>query len=694
MAKTFIYGVPHGFDFYEKDAEFNDYFKGFYISSRRGRRLMINRRDNGETIYSYLRYGLKEVDRQPLHSFFGMSLVVDNYQFCPNFKVLLEWFDYLFNKLVNEHNIIKVNDDGVLHYVIHKFDENSNDVNWLKENIPNILSQIQTENYDNSFISGKAGQVVNFNQPVGEKRLIETFKKYCWISVSSDILEKEDEIRADIIDDSGTIELNYDELNRKLNEFNQEIVPIAVDISKASFSDLKRMHNEVLEINTSLSKYLPIISDIDEKENFRVLENKYVSLKGSIETLLMKINGRTIQEPQIETQYCFSCKQNKPLSEFRSPESTKCIECEKRDVINDPYKTCISCGKRKPVRYFNQLGTDVCDDCVKKQRKPKPNPEPNYDDVLKVFKSKGFLGALISVILIVASTIVFLNLPNSCEEGTSTAKTDNNYLKQNQNEDGGNQLVIKEELDKLISANDFKGISDYIEGKNNASDYKSEIKKTVQDYLLSIIGKPQSSEEQVLSDLEKFFVDNISLLTFINFEQDDQTYWEKFASDYFYVWGLLNRKGKISKSEKEKGSQILSSYGDAFPAAWSSLLEAKSIANKEIIVADKDTKKSTSVKLSRIGTDGQTLMGNVIIHHGFNSDFEIDTYVELVSNDGTPIVSGQKQGSFEENPRGKGNLRLKITGNAGDYTVYKCGSIVITIKAKEKQKKFHKQSGG
>lgn len=291
------------------------------------------------------------------------------------------------------------------------------------------------------------------------------------------------------------------------------------------------------------------------------------------------------------------------------------------------------------------------------------------------------------------STIVFLNLPNSCEAGTPTAKTDKNNLKQNQNEDGGNQLVIREELEKLINAYDFKGISDYIEGKNNASDYKSEIKKTVQDYLLSNIGKPQSSEEQVLSDLEQFFVDNISLLTFIDFGQDDQTYWEKFASDYFYVWGLIQKK-KISKSEKENSSKILSSYGDAFPAEWSSLLEAKSIERKERIVADNDTKNSTSVKLSRFGTDGQTLMGNVTIHHGLNTECEIGTYVELVSNDGTPIVSGQKQGSFEENPRGKGNLRLKIKGNTGDYTVYKCGSIVITIKAKEKRSKFHKQSGG
>lgn len=67
--RTYIYGVPQGFDFYEKDVQFTDYFKSFYISSRRGRRFLINRKENGETIYTYLRYGMKEVCRQPQHAF-------------------------------------------------------------------------------------------------------------------------------------------------------------------------------------------------------------------------------------------------------------------------------------------------------------------------------------------------------------------------------------------------------------------------------------------------------------------------------------------------------------------------------------------------------------------------------------------------------------------------------------------------
>ena len=82
--RTYIYGVPQGFDFYEKDVQFTDYFKSFYISSRRGRRFLINRKENGETIYTYLRYGMKEVCRQPQHAFFGMSVVMENGTYCPD----------------------------------------------------------------------------------------------------------------------------------------------------------------------------------------------------------------------------------------------------------------------------------------------------------------------------------------------------------------------------------------------------------------------------------------------------------------------------------------------------------------------------------------------------------------------------------------------------------------------------------
>lgn len=693
MIKTFIYGVPHGFDFYEKDAELNDYFKGFYISSRRGRRLMINRRENGDTVYSYLRYGLKEVSRQPLHSFFGMSIVVGNYQFCPNFKMLLEWFDYLFNKLVNEHSLIKKDEDGILHYVVHKFDENSADVEWLKSNLPNILTQAgQTEivNYDNSFVDGKAGQVVSFNNPVGENRLIETFKKYRWLSISSEIVELQDIMSGEPIE----IELNFEELNGKLNEFNQQLLPIAVDISKGSYADLKRMSDEVQEISTSLAKYLPTIDDPEEKEKFGSLDNKYDSLKESIGTLLSKFSTATKslpqQQPKQDTQYCFSCKQNKPLSHFRSPDATKCIECEKQDRrrtgagTNVPkgYKTCISCGKKKPARFFNQLGTDICDDCVKAQ-KPKPIPvqEGFIDKLGKMVMSKGFLGALAAIAVVVGVAFAVINLPNGCShqdilggggERSDTTRTNIAVA-----------VVDRQELNNLIASNDFKAVYEYVKDKKDAATYKRSLKDIVNRHLWSIVDSSNTAQE----DLTTFYIVNKDFLDFIGFAERDKLAWADIVNDYNKIWNIL-KKQKVTDKDLEIGYNILTKHNELFPTEWRNTLSEKpkevisqaQIAKKEEQKHDDASKQETG-KATFVLTYMQVSNSKEVTVNIDGSKIGFDGLV------GTYATVTCKNGKIKENNDTRCKVYLK---EAKKYTIKLDNTIVLTITAKPKNQ-FHRQ---
>lgn len=676
MAKTFIYGVPHGFDFYEKDAEFNDYFKGFYISSRRGRRLMINRRDNGETIYSYLRYGLKEVDRQPLHSFFGMSLVIDNYQFCPNFKVLLEWFDYLFNKLVNEHNIIKFNDDGVLYYVIHKFDENSFDVEWLKSNLPNILTQAgQTEivSYDTSFADGKAGQVVSFNKPVGESRLLNTFKKYRWISVSSEIVEKEDNVG--IVTDFGTIELNYEELNRKLNEFNQQLLPIAVDISKGSYADLKRMSEEVIEINSSLVKYLPTIDDLEEKEKFGGLESKYDSLKDSIGTLMSKmvptIDPISVVEPRQQTQFCFSCKQNKPLSNFRSSDATKCLECEERDRLkkvtgtNVPkgYKICISCGNKKPVRCFNQKGTDICDDCAKAQLSKPPVSSSSFEKFGKILMSKGFLGTLVSIAIVAGVAFAAISLPNHCSStnvrGEGGEVTDTTIT----NEVIIGDVVDRQELDNLVENGNFKAVYEYIKDKKDAANYISSLKNIVNRHLWSIVDSSNTAKD----DLAEFYIVNNDFLDYIGFSEEDKSAWDVIVDDYVELWSIL-KKNKVSEADLKKGNEILAKHSNLFPPSWNQVLSEKP---KETVKKKEDTpvtKVGTTFKLTYTkASDGKTTTIDIKASKGV--DVKMGTSAIVSCNNGTIKEFGKQSCTV-------------IVKESRPYTIKCTDAIVITLTPK------------
>lgn len=672
MTKTYIYGVPHGFDFYEKDVEFNDYFKGFYISSRRGRRLMINRRDNGETIYSYLRYGLKEIDRQPLHSFFGMSLVIDDYKFCPNFKVLLEWFDYLFNKLVNEHNIIEINDDGVYHYIINKFDENPEDIKWLKNNLPNILKpggQTQIMAYDQSFADGKAGQVVSFNQPVGENRLLETFKKYRWISVSAEILEKEELTVSDGFTDPGTIELNYEELNKKYNEYNQQLLPIAIDISKASHADLKQMSDEVKDICTSFVKYLPSIEE-EKKEEFRALGTKYDSLKGSIATLLSKIVPEP--KPLPKTQYCFSCKQNKPLNHFRSVDATKCIECEKRDNPPVPvyaYKTCIRCGKKKPAKFFNQPGTDICDDCLK------PEKGSKWDEIFKVLKTKGVVSALLGLLVIGGITLAIINLPK------------NDELKHRPDIDKSEEVAVlndkkvdKKRFDQLIDSCDFKALYECVRDKEDANNYKQQIRIAIDDFLWKIVDSPSQSKYSPKDKIDEFFIINNELLEFIGFGENDKSSWADIVNDYTVLWNILTKK-EVTDTDLKMGSAILSKHGDIFPQEFRDMLN-----NKPKV--DNNSKDGTSTgnangeKAEPADTTPKYTLTYTSAYKSNEESVDIDKgKIGFDGKVGTLVTVTCKNGKILENNKTKITIELKEVDKS--YTIKLNKDLVITITAKK-----------
>lgn len=602
---------------------------------------------------------------------------------------MLEWFDYIFNRLVNERSLIKKSEDGVLHYVIHRFDEDPADVEWLKSNLPNILTQAeQTEiaNYDNSFADGKAGQVASFNHPVSENRLLEAFKKYRWLSISSEIVEQQEITSGDSIE----IELNFEELNRKLNEFNQHLLPIAVNISEGSYADLKRMTDEVQEISTSLVKYLPTIDDPEEKEKFGRLDSKYYSLKGTIETLLSKFTASTeslpLQAPKQETQYCFSCKQNKLLSHFRSPDATKCLECEEQDrrkseagtnVIKG-YKTCISCGKEKPDRFFNQTGTDICDDCAKEQKVQKVL----FEKLGKILTSKGFLGRLVLIAIVVVGVVFAAkNFPNGYSirnvfggggEKTDTARTDVTIT---------GETIDEQKLKGLIESGDFEAVYGYVKDKEDTANYKLPLKQAVQQYLKSIVDMLQSSKEGVLESFDKFYVDNFQFLDFINFGTQDKEYWKQFANDYFYVWDLI-KKTKITQDEKDKGNEILTKYVGHFPEDWMNRLANVEVETPKPVVITKTDGQSETTTPGAISVS-YTSSNNNLVNENITGNREI------FIKEGTLVTFNYPNGNIrtkEEASKKKNGKKNKRDLQPKKRIIVYCGEIGITITPAEKNR--------
>lgn len=679
MIRTYIYGVPHGFDFYEKDVNLNNYFKGFYISSRRGRRLMVNRLENGETIYSYLRYGLKEVERQPLHSFFGMSLVVDEYQYCPNFKVLLDWFDYLFNKLVKEQRIIKQNEDGVLCYVIHKFEEVSEEVNWLKNNIPNIITKseqaddvkVEIAKYDKSFFAGNVGQIVCFTKPVSEKRLFEVFHKYSWISVSSQILEKEEVNACGNIADSEVIEYSYEELDGKCNKFTENLLSIAIDISCTSVTNLAEIEGEVQKICINLENYLPTIDNIEEKNKFKKLESKYNSLKDKIATLQSKSTGNisTDTTPQGKNLYCFSCKKYKPLSHFRSIESTKCKECEKKDYIdlagNKGYKMCKKCGKEKALDAFCNSETEICDDCRNiEQQEPEKGVFHTLKNIIPIEKYFVRISVGLLVIVVIIIVIFFSNMKNDNVDH-DIAKLDSTQIEKRSNDSD----VDIQEVNRLIKSFKYKDLFEYIKGKQDANNYKSIIKQSVNDYLWRILDTSTSAQEEI----ERFYIANNELLDFIGFNQDDKDTWRETITDYNKMLNIL-KKSKVTEKDIMVGKEILKKHRNLFPSEWEIRLintpreEPKIEENVDKTVAENNT--VYTVQYTKV--DGKTI--SKTLRSGSQNGYE-----GLL---GSNVIVTSNNGKILENNRKRCTVKL---AEAKGYTIKLDTRTVITITGVQKR---------
>lgn len=681
MIRTYIYGVPHGFDFYEKDANLNNYFKGFYISSRRGRRLMVNRQENGETIYSYLQYGLKEVERQPLHSFFGMSLVVDDYQYCPNFKVLLEWFDYLFYKLVKEQRIIKKNEDGVLCYVIHKFEEVSEEVNWLKSNIPNIITKsgqaddvrVEICKYDKSFFAGNVGQIVCFNKPVSEKRLFEVFHKYSWISVSSQILEKEEVNTSGNIADSEVIELSYEDLDKQSNEFTKQLLSIALD-DGTSTASLDEIEETVRKKCIILENYLPSIDNSEEKNRFKNLTSKYNSLREQIATLLLKSNGTisTGVSPQEETLYCFSCKKKKPLSDFSSPKSTKCKECEGKDyvdpVVGDGYKVCKSCGKKKALKAFCNSEAEICDDCrnIEQQKAEKGVLQTLISNIqLTKYFLRISMGLLVIIIII---TVIFFSKKKIDNVGHDIVKNDSTQIEKKSNDSNADI----QEVNRLIKSYKFKDLFEYIKGKQDADKYKSLIKQSVNDYLWKIIDT-STSATSAQEEIERFYIGNIELLEFIGFNQDDKDTWREIITDYNQMLSIL-KKSKVTEKDIKVGEEILKKHRNLYPSDWEiRLLNIPREEPKIEVKVDKTvTENNTVYTVQYTKVDGKVTFKT--IRSGSQYGYE-----GLL---GSNVIVTSSNGKILENKRKSCTIKL---AEAKGYTIKLDTRTVITIKGVQKR---------
>lgn len=640
MIKTYLYGTPHGFDFYEKESAFSDFFQGFYISSRKGKRLMVNRREDETTVYSFLHYGLMEVGGRP-NSFFGMSLVMDEGRYTPDFQQMFKWFEYIFEKLLERGEIFKKNEAGIIQYRIDKFEDASEDVEWVKINLPKIFSKeaaTRILNYDNSFKQGQAGKVACFNNEESEKNLLAAFREFRWITLSPGF-EK-------------SIELDAGELKERLGKLNGELARVATQVAtigkwESSENDLEQMRQEAEITCVDIDKYLSSIRDKEEQKTFDELLNRYKDLSSNICQL-----QQTLQE-----------KQNHSTSEIAQEE-----EVPAGDQIEEGEDV-------KPKKEENKEET------IHKYKKQYNLFFPISDALCKQISKLKRYGLIVGSVFLLLYIIWVFALKDK-KEGTTLS---NNPKTEIQDTAKRNLLEEKNKVDtvifnKYISSNAIKEAYDYLKNKEDQSDYKSQLKVCIENYLWNLIDTQGSNDKTTVSDnMMEFYIANKEILDFVGFKEEDKEKWNKLNVAYCELWSIL-QKEEITQTEKETAKAIAQQYSDKF-SEWITLLDTKTIIRSTS--SSSSNNKKTKIILKCIKEDGIAEISETEVTKNIGKELLVNQFVEIYYPTGSQVEYSDNEKLFEYNLKPKKNclrIRLKNTGTR----IYKIGDVGITITAKAK----------
>lgn len=386
MIETFVFGTPKGFDFYEADTNWNSYFRSFYVSARRDRRLMVNRRADGKTVYSYLCYNTCEVADgsgagRP-HGFFGCSIVVDGNMYCADLPELLDWFETLFKRLLSRGKLICVNSAGVVEYQCRKFNEQSDEVQWLKSQLPKIFNTgtLKLCPYDASFVEQDDARTLRCNSNISKDRLLTYLKQCTWLAISPSFEESR--------------EINIYELRVYLERYKSEALRSSVETSvERRRALLGRIYNSCVALKKSVDDSIPSLLDSDERQTYTELSNDYGELLLIVRELYNKtveyaVDNRvvTINLPQQNTDN----RGNNGGNSGNNGGNNNNDNSDRQPGSDE--KRCVQCSNIYKKVNFPQ-GGPVCAYCLaKKQRNRPKRPRKKLFD--KITPKVLLLGAL------------------------------------------------------------------------------------------------------------------------------------------------------------------------------------------------------------------------------------------------------------------------------------------------------------
>lgn len=194
--KFYIYGVPHGFNMLSGTRNDNEilYYQLFYDTSKKGREMRINRKANGETVYSYLIYNLVACNGRE-GAFLGMSIAFSGNEYCNNPVALKELFEGVYNEVIlkadDKDKIIAAIEGGnaVGRFCITKFEERREMCERIgRIIINNIVGELTNSirTIDTSFDNSREGRILTLPINADNASIIKALRGYIWVSLSTE----------------------------------------------------------------------------------------------------------------------------------------------------------------------------------------------------------------------------------------------------------------------------------------------------------------------------------------------------------------------------------------------------------------------------------------------------------------------------------------------------------------------------
>lgn len=291
-ARSYIFGNPTGWALYEGDASENDYFKSFYVSRRRGDRLMVNRRPDGSVVYTYINYELCESSERCGASHFGMAIILDNFLYTPDFDTIYRFMRDAFQRLVDRDDSPFTPFGDKLRYTITKLSDAETPIEWLKAILPKILDKVSIKVLDRSLGSGQAGVMATLPDTALSTDIENAFFQYSWVIISPIFAQQQRDSNENDNSTTDLPEISLRDLDIQNKEMVKHMLDMALDKVTYSWNDIKELTNMKDDSRALLITYLRSEPDEDEKKYVKRILEDYSQLQSRIEDLERKLKSK------------------------------------------------------------------------------------------------------------------------------------------------------------------------------------------------------------------------------------------------------------------------------------------------------------------------------------------------------------------------------------------------------------------